>query len=43
MNNEFPVNPLPNAYHQHPQQNMNYQPYMPTVSNDLSMVINKTV
>lgn len=42
MNNEFLVNPMPNMYHQ-PQQNINYQQYMPSASNDMSMVINKTV
>lgn len=36
INNEYPMNTVPNAYHQ-PQQNMNYQQYMPTTPNDMPM------
>lgn len=41
VNNEFPVNPMPNTYQSH--QNINYQRFMPTTSNDMSTVINKLV
>lgn len=36
------MNTVPNAYHQ-PQQNVNYQQYMPTTPNDMPMVIIKKI
>jgi len=37
MIDEFHINPVLNTYQ--PQQNMNYQQYMPTTSNAMSTVI----
>ncbi|XP_029346579.1 5'-3' exoribonuclease 1 isoform X2 [Acyrthosiphon pisum] len=36
LNNDYVMNSIPNTYHQ-PQQNMNYQQYMPTTPNDTPM------
>jgi hypothetical protein len=36
LNNEYVMNSIPNTYHQ-PQQNMNYQQYIPTTLNDMPM------
>lgn len=41
VNNEFPMNPIPNNYQ--PHQSINYQRFMPTTSNDMSTVIIKLV
>lgn len=38
INNEFIMSPMPNTYQQ-PQQNLNFQQFMSTTSNDMSTVI----